>query len=426
MLVLLLLLLSVERGTGLAVPRLTTTRRLAPRMEAQKANFCVVGCGSYGRGMGWFHGLQLQRGECEGARLQAVVEPWFLGKGADSDAGRAFAEEVVAEWQDVHFASELSPAVWGDDNVEGPRIALIAGRTADNPALFRAALESGATHVMLEKPGAPTVKELEAMASEAEAAGVPVFMGFIKQISAYVASALKDAEDDGEKKKTVAFRSYNDYSEDGLGECFKRNAEGMLKNMAIHELALAVDFFGMTVDTLADVTVNEKDVRTVEGLTDFVKVDLSLANDEGAAVTLHADRCAGKDGAEARVLGHDDTVLAAYAMVDQDRQAQVHRLQADHPDWLGYLLAQAPEYKLLKETCAHAALENAAPAKPVATIQTAIDALKLAEHLTHRLLTTTDDDDDDVPQTTPTTAEAAPVVTPLNLGGGTPPIEVVS
>ena len=31
-----------------------------------------------------------------------------------------------------------------------------AGRTADNPGFFREALGAGATHILLEKPGAPT------------------------------------------------------------------------------------------------------------------------------------------------------------------------------------------------------------------------------------------------------------------------------
>ena len=34
----------------------------------------------------------------------------------------------------------------------------------DNPGFFRQALKAGATHILLEKPGAPTVGELEAMA----------------------------------------------------------------------------------------------------------------------------------------------------------------------------------------------------------------------------------------------------------------------
>ncbi len=34
------------------------------------------------------------------------------------------------------------------------------------------------------------------------------------------------------------------------GECFERNAEGMLKNMAIHELALLVSFYDVTVENI--------------------------------------------------------------------------------------------------------------------------------------------------------------------------------
>ena len=32
-----------------------------------------------------------------------------------------------------------------------------------------------------------------------------------------------------------------------LGECFERNAEGMLKNMTIHEIALLVSFYDVSV-----------------------------------------------------------------------------------------------------------------------------------------------------------------------------------
>ena len=39
---------------------------------------------------------------------------------------------------------------------------------------------------------------------------------------------------------TTKFVHNNAYKEEELGECFERNAEGMLKNMAIHELALLV------------------------------------------------------------------------------------------------------------------------------------------------------------------------------------------
>lgn len=59
-----------------------------------------------------------------------------------------------------------------------PRMALIAGRTADNPKLLRQVVDQcGCTHVILEKPGAPTVAELEGMRDFAAERGVPVYMG---------------------------------------------------------------------------------------------------------------------------------------------------------------------------------------------------------------------------------------------------------
>ena len=351
----------------------TLSEGLAP---PTKSNFCVVGCGVPGRGMGWFHALQLFHGECNSGRLASVVEPWFLGGGKESPGGEAFQKEVVQQWAPaVKFDTSLKPELW---ETEGPKIALIAGRTVDNPKLFRAALDAGATHIMLEKPGAPTVGELEDMAVEANERGVPVFMGFIKQISAYVASAMACSGQ-------VTFKSYNNYAETDLGECFERNAEGMLKNMAIHELALAVDLFDLTLDTLADVRVNDIDVRNIGGRTDFVKVDLTLYHTDGRSVTVYADRCAGVDGCEAVVTDSDGAVVEAFPMVDEDRAKQVDDLKKLHPDWLGYLLTQAPEYQKLKETCAAFALGTGDGAK-VATMQTAIDSLKLAEHLTDRLL----------------------------------------
>ena len=55
--------------------------------------------------------------------------------------------------------------------------------------------------------------------------------------------------------------------------------------------------------------------------------------------------------------------------------------QAEHPDWIGYLVTQEVEYKELKERCAKAALAGESP-EGVASIEVAIEALKLAEYLT--------------------------------------------
>ena len=38
-----------------------------------------------------------------------------------------------------------------------PRCALISGRTADNPRLFKECIDAKCSTIFLEKPGAPTV-----------------------------------------------------------------------------------------------------------------------------------------------------------------------------------------------------------------------------------------------------------------------------
>jgi len=343
----------------------------------RKANYAVVGVGLAGRGMGWFHALQLVNGDVAGAKLTDVVEPFFLGEvGKKTGGGEAFAKDVVEVWEPegVKFHASLEN-LWED--CEGPKIALIAGRTVDNPSLFRAALKAGATHILLEKPGAPTVAELEAMATEAKAKGVPVFMGFIKNIAAYFEDALEVAE--GNKCTLI---SRNDYTKENLAECFARNSEGLLKNMAIHELALAAQFFGMRADNVTNVELEPDNCEclTLEGRTDFSKIDFTLTNEDGKCVRIYADRCAG-DGCCAKVHDPAGKEIFSKELVDAASVERVKARSLEHPDWLSYLITQEPEYADLKSRCAKAALAGDFP-PAVATIDIAIAALKLAEYLT--------------------------------------------
>jgi hypothetical protein len=48
----------------------------------------LIGCGVPKRGMGWYHAKQLLDGDVPSAHLTTVVEPWFLGQGADSPPGK--------------------------------------------------------------------------------------------------------------------------------------------------------------------------------------------------------------------------------------------------------------------------------------------------------------------------------------------------
>ena len=129
---------------------------------------------------------------CPHASLDYIIEPWFLGGGADSPPGVEFAEFAsdAEKKYGVKFAVSL------DDlpPPEHPRLALISGRTADNPRLLSESIKKGAKCIYLEKPGAPTVAELEAMQAEAEAAGVEVLMGYNKNVCKYVRKTREFAE----------------------------------------------------------------------------------------------------------------------------------------------------------------------------------------------------------------------------------------
>lgn len=131
---------------------------------------------------GWYHATQLLNGEIAGAKLTDVVEPWFMGAGVGSPGSSDFeAWKADAEAKGVRFCA----AVGDLPSSEAPRVALIAGRAADCPALFAAAIGAGVNHIFLEKPGAPTVEAMESMARQAEAAGVPVSMGYNKNVAKY-------------------------------------------------------------------------------------------------------------------------------------------------------------------------------------------------------------------------------------------------
>ena len=70
----------------------------------------LVGCGVPKRGMGWYHAKQMLEGDVPSAKLTAVVEPWFLGAGADSPPGEAFkawADEMESTYG-TKFVKDIS------------------------------------------------------------------------------------------------------------------------------------------------------------------------------------------------------------------------------------------------------------------------------------------------------------------------------
>lgn len=92
---------------------------------------------------------------CPSASLDYIIEPWFLGGGATGPGGSEFKE-----WADdstSKYGTVFGTAVGDLPDPKQPRCALISGRTADNPRLFKECIDAKCSTIFLEKPGAPTV-----------------------------------------------------------------------------------------------------------------------------------------------------------------------------------------------------------------------------------------------------------------------------
>jgi predicted dehydrogenase len=269
------------------------------------------------------------------------------------------------------------------------RLALISGRTGDNPKLLTECISGGCSTIYLEKPGAPTVKELAQMRDEAKVANVTVLMGYNKNVCKYVSKARDYAA--ANPGSHVTFVSNNAYENtpESLGECFERNREGMLKNMAIHELALLVSFFDVTVETIEKCVADKSfsSCQTLKGpsgadFTDFDKIKFTITTKTGKSVSVSADRCGGD--VSWAMVDMDGKEVFRHSMPDEEDIANVSKLQAEYPGAMPYFFSQDPDYITVKERVASHCANGTEPTG-IATIDIAVETLRVAEFLTPTL-----------------------------------------
>lgn len=352
----------------------------------------VVGCGLPKKGMGWYHLTQLL--EMSRVNVTAVVEPFFMNEKLCPEPPAVFLELTHSL---EAMGIETKKSVDDLSVFTKPTMCLIAGRTAENPELFRQCVERGAQVIYLEKPGAPTVKELEDMRTLAEEKNVKVYLGYNKNVTPYVLNTIKVARET--PNSHVFFCHNNSYSTSDLPEVFARNSEGMLKNMAIHELALLVMFFQVTVDNIEKFKVNTDklfseqvsiwkpgtSLPNPEYIVDFSRVAFKITTKAGTNVSLMADRCGGnvsfavvKD-----VLGKE---VKRFDYPDPETAALIDEKVAKDPQMMPYFLVQSDDYKELKDRVVNATLDSRSEGpEGVATITVGIEALKLAEYATDQL-----------------------------------------
>lgn len=353
----------------------------------------LVGCGAPLKSMGWYHAVQILNKGCNiDASLDYVVEPYYMNIGKNSPGSaefNAFKEDLETN-NGIKFFSRVQdvPSASKEDGVK--RLAIISARTADNPELFSSCLDIGCHAIFLEKPGAPSVSELEAMSKKASSANVQVFMGFNKNVSKYVTKTR--AYQKSHPGTNVTFLHNNNYAESELNECFERNSEGMLKNMAIHELALAVTFYGVTASNIESVEADKyfSVCKTLTGpsdgksYVDFSRLKFTIKTTGGNSVSIAADRCGGDDSVGI-VTDSNGKELVRYTMPDDEDADTIKAAEEQVSGAMPYFYVQSPDYQTLKQRVAKA-VATSQPAEGVATIDAAVETLKIAEYLTPLLI----------------------------------------
>jgi predicted dehydrogenase len=196
-----------------------TMNILTNKVGDKSLNVVIVGCGMPKRGMGWYHLTQLM--DMPNANVVAVVEPFFLNNSLCPSPPEQFTvlvKQLEAAGVTCTDCVSKLPQFTKDT------MCLIAGRTPDNPKLFQKCVDHGATVIYLEKPGAPTVDELQSMHDLAARKGVKVYLGYNKNVTSYVQKALALAKTVDNSK--VTFCHNNSYKREELEECFSRCSEG--------------------------------------------------------------------------------------------------------------------------------------------------------------------------------------------------------
>jgi len=215
-------------------------------------------------------------------------------------------------------------------------------------------------------------------------------MGFNKNVSKYVTKTR--AYQKSHSGTNVTFLHNNNYAESELNECFERNSEGMLKNMAIHELALAVTFYGVTASNIESVEA-DKDFSVCKTLTgpsdgksyvDFRRLKFTITTTDGNTVSIAADRCGGDDSVGI-VTDSDGKELVRYTMPDEEDADTIKAAEEQVKGAMPYFYVQSPDYQTLKQRVAKA-VATSQPAEGVATIESAVETLKIAEYLTPLLI----------------------------------------
>jgi len=315
---------------------------------------------------------------CGGCKARECHRAFFLGAGKGNPLAKEFGT-----WADGLPAVNFHASIADVSMSSGPQLVIICGRTGDNPRFFKEAVSKGFSHIYLEKPGAESVVELEAMEALAKEKGVSVFMGFNRNFSKYVRLAHEFMDKKDASLTLLRNDCFN--SEDSLDECFERNAEGMMKNMMCHELMVLITYYALKVDSIQRVVPDKSYTvkQTRKGHQDFSRVGFTLVLKSGQEFKLVGDRQGGEH-AETTVSLSGQKFTAVRP--DPEILATSKRLEEECPGCMPYFYLQDGEYIALKQqVVSHIVSRSSGMPEGVASISHAIECLKVCDFVTEAL-----------------------------------------
>lgn len=121
-----------------------------------------------------------------------------------------------------------------------------------------------------------------------------------------------------------------------------------------------------------------------KSFTDFSKLKFTIKTKDGNAVSVAADRCGGDDSVGI-VTDAEGKELVRFTMPDEEDAATIKDAEDRIAGAMPYFYVQSPDYQTLKQRVAKA-IANSEPAEGVATIDVAVETLKIAEYLTPILM----------------------------------------
>ena len=118
--------------------------------------------------------------------------------------------------------------------------------------------------------------------------------------------------------------------------------------------------------------------------TDFSKLKFTITTNDGNSVSIAADRCGGDDSVGI-VTDSDGKELVRFTMPDEEHADTIKAAEEQVKGAMPYFYVQSPDYQTLKQRVAKA-VATSQPAEGIATIDAAVETLKIAEYLTPLLI----------------------------------------